>query len=224
MEPKNEKAIQVTQKPVRRTLTFPRGLSGKGHFSFNDKEKSAIILILGEDHFQGVEVESISYLLHKQYDSFNPVGLRNKELLKIKHHVEALVELLEDQGNANHLLNNTVELFGDDICRKIAKGPWTQKTSLEITDHLKLIKMVCTIFDLRLKDQPGRPKGTKNKAEYWLLNQLYYRCQLVNGGHLTTKPNNLLERVVKILSQPLGFGGYLPGITRKVIEQRSSKG
>jgi predicted RNase H-like HicB family nuclease len=224
---KGQQAIAPAQryidklKPKRKPLTFPGGLSGKGEFNFSDEAKDEIITLLGKEHLQGVWIESSGYILSKEYHGLKSVGEKNKELVKIKNHVDSLLKLLSDQTTRDHLLNKAGEIFGDYASLRLAKDPFSTFTSLKIIDDLKLIHMVCSVAILQDKpSRRGRPKGTKSTPEYDLLERLYFRCRMVYGKPLPLTPGrNLLARLVDVLKEPLGLGGDLPSMVRKVIEK-----
>jgi transcriptional regulator with XRE-family HTH domain len=206
-------------KQRRRPLTFPRGLSGKGEFNFSDEVKSKIIALLGEEHIQGVWIESSVYILSKQYHDLKSVGEKNKELVEIKNHVESLLELFSDQTTRDHLLNKAGEIGDYYYIKRLAKDPSSTFTSLKIIDDLKLIHTVCSVaILLERPGAPGRPKGTESKAEYELLERLYFRCRTVYGKPLPSG-KNLLTQLVNILKESLGLCGNLPDMVRKVIER-----
>lgn len=198
-------------------LSWPRGFNGTVDVELSPKEKSAIIELVGKENLKRVDAIIIVYCVKKAYFDSISVGEMNKKFKLIKEKSEYLLELLDATQLQHFFLNMAEKRFGTDFSLRLAKDPMQPSASLKVIKELKSLNFVCRAHLSSLK--PGRPENTKKFAEYYLLSELYKLCRDVQGIHLTNKPGNLLEQIVKILNKPLGLGGTLPGLVRKVITE-----
>ncbi len=210
-DPKKQKAKSDTQ------LSWPRGFTGTADFKLSPEEEAAIIELVGEDNLKRVDAIITIYCVKKEYFNSLSIGALNKKFKLIKEQSETLLELLDDPQLQHFFLNMAERRFGTEYSFNLAKDPVQPSASLKVIKELKSVYFVCSAHLASLK--PGRPENTKNFAEYDLLSELVKLCRDVNGSHLTNKPGNLLEKIVKILNKPLGLGGTLPGLVRKVITE-----
>ncbi len=198
-------------------LTWPRGFNGSIDLEFSTEDEGCIINLVGEKNLNRVNAIATIYCVEKQYFGDLSIGELNKRFKLIKEKADSLLEILNEPKLQHFFLNMAEKHFGTEYSFSLAKDPTQPSASLKVLKELKSISFVCGAHLATLK--PGRPKNTKNFAEYDLVTELYKLCQDVSGGHLTTKPGNLLEEIVKVLRKPLGLGGNLPGIVRRVITE-----
>lgn len=211
---------QKTHKPKSDLqLTWPRGFIGSIDLEFTTNDEVDIISLVGENNLDRVNSIATSYCVKKQYFGDLSIGELNKKFRLLKEQTDSLLEILDDQKFQHFFLNVTEKHYGAEYSSSLAIDPTQPSASLKLIKELRSVSFVCATHLATLKS--GRPKNTKNYAEYDLVAELYRLCQDVNGGQLTNKPGNLLEKMVKVLNKPLRLGGNLPGIVRRVITENS---
>lgn len=176
----------------------------------------------------GVEDAILVYHIKKRfYDGRPSIPKLNETFKNVRMHISALEKILSDALPRDYLLGIAEEYYphagGKQFLAKKAL-PFVNRTPrLQILDALEKLDKVCEASIAKQKSGPGKPKGQKDEAVHIFLGNLYRCCESAQGGPLTTKQGNMLERLVKVLSGPLGLGGDLPGVVRKVIEKNTKK-
>jgi hypothetical protein len=196
-------------------------------FPLNESEQEAIVEVIGLAGLNCVEDVILVYCFKKRfYDGQPSIPQLNKKFVEIREHLSALTELLDEAQLRDYLFVIADEYFsGDGGKQFIGKiTPFINKTPrLHIHDALEKLDKVCEASIKKQKPGKGRPKGQKDDAVHYLLNNLCRCCERAKGGPLSTKQSNKLQRLVAILNKPLGLGGTRPGTTRKVIEERNKR-
>lgn len=202
-------------------------LHGSGNsFSLNKQEKDSIAELIGLEWVKKIELIGNVYLVEKQhFRKLSNVPERNEKLQQIRDHIAELTELLSDKDTKMFLLSTMGEMFGsDEVPRTLLENSSSiSHPSLIFMNDLRLIDVVCRASLPEEQPRAGRPKGTYDKAVHNLLEQLYWLCLQASGERLTTKSGNQLQLLVDVLNRPLGLGGNLPGLVRKVIDDHNKK-
>jgi len=222
--PKRENIPEEDKRPYFRLRYFD--ILGSEDESEYKALVKAIAEIVEPDKFDRVEGAIIAYAIKKQmYGGRSSVPIKSEKIGEIRKRISALTQLLIEPGTDQYLLGIAEKCFHDVGGIQIIAKPIAainKNPRLLALDALGMLDKVCEAAINMHPLKPGRPKELKN-AIHVLLDELYDCCKFANGDHLTTKPGNLLELLVKVLNKPLGLGGDLSGLVIDTIKKKVEK-
>lgn len=191
-------------------------------FKLSESEQAAIEKIIGENQIDRIICIADSYLIEKKSRSQKTVNELNNGLFEIGTYCDKLIDLLEDKVLLAHLQNKVQNSFNsEELAAKLVENPYSYHPSASILNQLKIMSTVCNLVKKNQK-KTGRRSGA-NIAEYHLIELLYFKCLECTGKRPKNNPKGSLQKLVKVLSKPLGLNNNLSGIVRKVIENHAQK-